>query len=533
MSSNSSLSIVNTTNTTYSSLSFIDKHTFKLSYYVFNHKYGSIVSHFTLVLIALSIIYVASNASLSRPKSAPKLHKAHPEYAKLSTGSSSQDLDNFINEHVAILTPIFCTIGLLSIHYATKVIKKENISWAFNHYTLLFSIFAFAQFSGFLIRVLVMKIQKRGWDMTEFVPRFKFTLTQDDEVLAGSDLIVNDLYEDKNGKKPFIDQIEEDFEAPIDIQSKSQILNLYISSVDIISVIIGGALSYLYYATQDSPNWIFSNFVAWCFAFEGITKFHVSSFKVGAIILIGLFIYDIYFVFKTDIMVSVATSIDIPIMMRLPSGQNYANITIDSAKDYVVPKLPFSMLGLGDIVIPGAFIAMCLRYDLYKYHIQHKDVQYEYLNNFKTEYFNASVLSYIAGLLLTFAGLYYSNRPQPALLYLSPSLIIGVIITGALNGELKELYLYTEIDEEEQDRKKEFQKKKEEEKKKTKENEHEKASPDNQELENNDDDDEDDDDDYDDDEDDEDSESYHTEASSDIEIIETISYDNQSLLSDS
>ena len=50
--------------------------------------------------------------------------------------------------------------------------------------------------------------------------------------------------------------------------------------------------------------------------------------------------------------VSVATSVDAPIKLLFPRP-----LDADSK------KAPFSMLGLGDIVIPGIFVALILRYD--------------------------------------------------------------------------------------------------------------------------------------------------------------------------
>ena len=46
-----------------------------------------------------------------------------------------------------------------------------------------------------------------------------------------------------------------------------------------------------------------------------------------------------------------ATSVDAPIKLLFPRP-----VEADSKK-------PFSMLGLGDIVIPGIFVALILRYD--------------------------------------------------------------------------------------------------------------------------------------------------------------------------
>ena len=50
-------------------------------------------------------------------------------------------------------------------------------------------------------------------------------------------------------------------------------------------------------------------------------------------------------------MVTVAKNIDAPIKLIFP-----LDLTLSDSK--------FSMLGLGDIVIPGIFVALCLKYDI-------------------------------------------------------------------------------------------------------------------------------------------------------------------------
>ena len=52
-------------------------------------------------------------------------------------------------------------------------------------------------------------------------------------------------------------------------------------------------------------------------------------------------------------MVTVATSIDAPIKLQFPK-----DLSIDPPK--------YSILGLGDIVIPGIFVSLCLRFDFLK-----------------------------------------------------------------------------------------------------------------------------------------------------------------------
>jgi minor histocompatibility antigen H13 len=80
---------------------------------------------------------------------------------------------------------------------------------------------------------------------------------------------------------------------------------------------------------------------------------NLGSFQVGFMLLWLLFFYDIFWVYGTDVMVTVAKNLDIPIKLVFP----YVNAAGESK---------FSMLGLGDIVIPGVFVSICLKYDVDK-----------------------------------------------------------------------------------------------------------------------------------------------------------------------
>ncbi len=56
----------------------------------------------------------------------------------------------------------------------------------------------------------------------------------------------------------------------------------------------------------------------------------------------GLFVYDVFWVFGTDVMVTVAKGFEAPIKLLFPKALIEAGV-----------KTEFSMVGLGDIVIPG------------------------------------------------------------------------------------------------------------------------------------------------------------------------------------
>uniref|UniRef100_A0A0E0L2Z7 Uncharacterized protein n=1 Tax=Oryza punctata TaxID=4537 RepID=A0A0E0L2Z7_ORYPU len=154
----------------------------------------------------------------------------------------------------------------------------------------------------------------------------------------------------------------------------------------------------------------------------GIEMLSLGSFKTGAILLGGLFFYDIFWVFFTPVMVSVAKSFDAPIKLLFPTG--------DAAR-------PFSMLGLGDIVIPGIFVALALRFDVSR--------------GIKNRYFNSAFLGYTMGLTVTIIVMNWFQAAQPALLYIVPGVIGFVAVHCMWNGEVKPLLEYNESKAEEEE----------------------------------------------------------------------------------
>ncbi|PKU59462.1 signal peptide peptidase 1 [Dendrobium catenatum] len=176
---------------------------------------------------------------------------------------------------------------------------------------------------------------------------------------------------------------------------------------------IPGTFFCAWYASQ--KHWLANNVLGISFSIQGIEMLSLGSFKTGAILLAGLFVYDIFWVFFTPVMVSVAKSFDAPIKLLFP--------TADSAR-------PFSMLGLGDIVIPGIFVALALRFDVSR--------------GIQGRYFNSAFFGYTVGLVLTIAVMNWFQAAQPALLYIVPAVIGSVAIHCLWNREVKLLLEYNE-----------------------------------------------------------------------------------------
>ncbi|XP_074574989.1 signal peptide peptidase 2-like [Curcuma longa] len=176
---------------------------------------------------------------------------------------------------------------------------------------------------------------------------------------------------------------------------------------------IPGTLFCVWYALK--KHWLANNILGIAFCIQGIEMLSLGSFKTGAILLVGLFFYDIFWVFFTPVMVSVAKSFDAPIKLLFPTSD---------------AERPFSMLGLGDIVIPGIFVALALRFDVSR--------------GKQIHYFNSAFFGYTVGLILTIIIMNWFQAAQPALLYIVPG-VIGFLAAHCLwNGEVKQLLEFDE-----------------------------------------------------------------------------------------
>jgi minor histocompatibility antigen H13 len=128
-------------------------------------------------------------------------------------------------------------------------------------------------------------------------------------------------------------------------------IELQLTQLDFICLFISCIQMILYVV---SKSWIYNNILALIFCIHALQSMFIGNFKNGFALLILLFFYDIFFVFGTDVMLTVAKGINAPIKLLFP-------------KDYTDPAKPqFSLLGLGDIVIPGIFVSLCLRFDFLK-----------------------------------------------------------------------------------------------------------------------------------------------------------------------
>ncbi|CCI45211.1 unnamed protein product [Albugo candida] len=200
-----------------------------------------------------------------------------------------------------------------------------------------------------------------------------------------------------------------------------------LSQAWVLTFILASAFGYAWFMTK---HFTLNNIFGISLSIKGIESLSLGSFKIGAILLTGLFFYDIFWVFGTDVMVTVATSFDAPIKLIFP--REFATET---------EKAKHSILGLGDIVIPGIFVALLLRYDAHRAEITNS------FRSFTKPFFHAGLCAYVLGLATTVVVMFYFNAAQPALLYLVPSCLGSALITAYVRGEIEELFSYSEEEE--------------------------------------------------------------------------------------
>lgn len=145
--------------------------------------------------------------------------------------------------------------------------------------------------------------------------------------------------------------------------------------------------------------------------------------------------------FGTDVMVTVAKNLEGPIKILFPRSLKPNQVT---------GKIDLSLLGLGDIVIPGFFLALLLRFDAENALV--RSIPTNVHQSFTKPYFHSCLVAYVVGLATTLFVMIKFDAAQPALLYLVPACLGSSLMCATVRGELGALFAYSEeVEEHEND----------------------------------------------------------------------------------
>ncbi|EED19366.1 signal peptide peptidase, putative [Talaromyces stipitatus ATCC 10500] len=455
-----------------------------------------------LLVSALIPIYTGAHASLSRPSSAAKPTKksraeSESEDEEEDEGKDTGNKMEGLEPSDALMFPLIAGLTLGGLYLIIKWLKDPSIlnkilSFYFSQMGLFFT--------GALLRDGLKVLRSYVFPSTYYsgnrqwrVNQFK-CLASAIENEESSDTAIH--VERKSPLPGFLGAIP----LPVTIQDSLwtlraliyQKLQLRVKALHLFNIKIRydmldvtaaftSLVAVTYFAFYAKPWWL-TNLLGFSFCYGSLQVISPSTFTTGSLILTSLFLYDIYFVFFTPLMVTVATKLDVPIKMVFPrpAGPNEDP-----------NELSLAMLGLGDIVVPGMIIGLALRFDLFLYY-KYKSIlksrkessaegaekaiyqratggwgerfwtrskpskslslqpPYPDAQSFPKPYFYASIVGYIIGMVATLIAMQFSHHAQPALLYLVPGVLISLWSTAYFRKELDSMWSFSDMMEDEE-----------------------------------------------------------------------------------
>ncbi|XP_053573417.1 signal peptide peptidase-like 2A isoform X2 [Bombina bombina] len=193
---------------------------------------------------------------------------------------------------------------------------------------------------------------------------------------------------------------------------------------------IAVSLTWAVFRNEERWIWILQDILGIAFCLNFIKTLRMPNFKACVILLGLLLLYDVFFVFITpfltkngeSIMIEVAAgpsgkSEKLPVVIRVPR-LDYSAMQLC--------ELSFSLLGFGDIIVPGLLVAYCRRFDV--------------RTSSSCIYFISCTIAYAVGMVLTFVVLTVMRMGQPALLYLVPCTLLTSSVIAWRRKEMKKFW---------------------------------------------------------------------------------------------
>ncbi|KAL6703297.1 hypothetical protein ACN47E_010004 [Coniothyrium glycines] len=458
-----------------------------------------------LIVSALFPIYTGAHASLSRPSSAarpPKRKRSAPDDAPDDDDDDDDDDDEQrlmegLSPTDAILMPLFAGTALASLYFLLKWLEDPALlNKILNAYFAVFGVFSVSRLITDMLDIGHSLVFPRRYARRGAL--YHVHAAREHAVPVAGHIV------DKQPNPsplpgflaalPLPDRLRRFLWDDRAMPASKWTLSMYLHRVAAGKVKIGphglvgliaGLVTVAYFNLVDKP-WYLTNLLGFGFSYGALQLMSPTTFATASLILSALFFYDIYFVFFTPMMVTVAKSLDVPIKLMFPRPV--------SPQDPGAPP-SHAMLGLGDVVLPGIVIGLALRFDLYLFYLRQqvripatstepekieKPVYHslagkwsdhfwshslngrplwtmttqperdaQVLFTFPKTYFKASLVGYVLGLLATLGVMMIWNHAQPALLYLVPGVLGSLWLTALFRGELDLMWNYTEEIEDE------------------------------------------------------------------------------------
>ncbi|ROW10406.1 hypothetical protein VMCG_02067 [Cytospora schulzeri] len=332
-----------------------------------------------MILSALIIIYLGAHASLRRPPSAAPPTKLKRKAGKLVVDDEKEHFAQGFQASDAILFPFLAGGVLIGLYYLIKWLQDPNLlNKILRGYMALSGVLGMGIFFGDGLQSLLNLVFPDYWadrsgrvfeidPVSRTQKLLKLPQGQDSEMevdpkkglpLPGfaSELSVSAGFRKAVWTARHL--LKE--ECVLSLVILNRVVKFEVTVTGLVGLLISCTIEGLYLQTNST---MLSNILGLAVCYSAFIWMSVTSFAIGTMVLVGLFFYDIVMVFYTPFMIAVATQVDAPIKLTYETAGRS------------------SLLGLGDIVIPGIFICLALRFDLWR-HYQRKVTRVE--ENLKT-----------------------------------------------------------------------------------------------------------------------------------------------------
>ncbi|CAK7268236.1 hypothetical protein SEPCBS57363_002993 [Sporothrix epigloea] len=504
--------------------SYSDPSSLKQLLYAYRHVF---LMEGRILALALGIIYVGAHASLTRPHSAAP---REDEEGGSKTGKDGQRrkkkkkrTGNVAKESLrlsdALLMPLFAAGALIGMYYLIEYMQDPALlNRIIRAYTSLVALASVGSFLGDGLSLLSSLVFPNVWSSrngrlyrVDGANRVQWVQPTETSSPSPSSDVAMAWEEDKLQTTPFPGLlavplrwlpasaassvasfawsarrvVRESWSIHVSLRGvgAEEIEGLSIHAL--VGLGLAAAAVYFDYFLGLFPS-LLNNVMGLGLSYFALQVVSLTSFAIGSTVLLGLFLYDVVMVFYTPFMVTVATTVEAPIKIVAASGGQSG------------------MLGLGDIVLPGLYICLCLRYDLYQHYakqIRHvetiltsteqagspksvaetmampttttkttvtREVKSPYIDpqgrwgdrlwtraanpttpgltaaRFAKPYFVTSMIAYVIGLMGAMLAMIVTRKGQPALFYLVPVMLLATWGRAALTGDLKGMWAYIE-----------------------------------------------------------------------------------------
>ncbi|KAG0377439.1 hypothetical protein BGX24_006108 [Mortierella sp. AD032] len=366
---------------------------------------GLYIAYASLAALAVVPIYFGSLSSLNKWKNPEDNCRKLKRQIDDSDDEDEDTPSESLSADDTFKLPILGSLALFGLHYVLKEFDNAYVNYALTTYFSIMGVFATTQVGVNTLTAILglLGIKLDAWRINLARP-------------SKGTYQASPYY-----AKPSL---------PVDDASRKKFYTAKFTLVHLVMLVASVMLSGYYAATK---HWIASNMIAFSLALSAVQVFSLESFKAGIALLGGLCISDVYWTYgSSEIVNTVVKQVDIPIkvifprlLLALPLGKAYK----------------FASLGLGEIIAPGLFVALCLRYDQHR--AGRKNPSLGRSTGFRKPYFIASLAAYVLALGAQFYVSHTMLTAQPTLVYLSVACILSVFLTASVRGESKQVFGYT------------------------------------------------------------------------------------------